>query len=222
VSQAAVLRFGWRRSWLPPHLRRRLLAGLLAAAGVIIAASSLGHTASGVSVAVAAHDLAAGSRLNAGDITVVSLPTGAVPAGTQASAGALVGQTLTGPVRAREPLTDLRLTAAPGVAGLAAGLVAAPVRLADPDVAPLLHPGSRVDVLAAVDAAGAPGGTSKATASLATIVARDVEVLAVSSTSEAKASVAGGTLVVLAVTRSDAQTLAGGEANGKLSVTLLG
>jgi pilus assembly protein CpaB len=162
-----VLRIGWRRSWLAPHVRRRLLAGALAAAGVVLALSS------------------------------VHPPVAAPP--HPVSPGAAVSP----------------------VSGLAPGLVAAPVRLADADVAPLLHVGMRVNVLVA----GSTGETGLPASGKATVVAQDVRILAVQPAQNGPASSAntsGGTLVVLAVTSSDARALAGGEASGRLSVTLLG
>jgi Flp pilus assembly protein CpaB len=80
-------------------------------------------------------------------------------------------------------------------------------------VAPLLHAGVTVDVLAAPDS---PDGS--ASPSLARVVAQGVRVLAVSASSASDSSL--GTLVVLAVSRSDAQALAGAEAGGRLSVAL--
>jgi Flp pilus assembly protein RcpC/CpaB len=173
-----VLRIGWGRSWIPPHVRRRILAALLAGAGVLLALSSLQRPAAPAHVAVATPDRALGAS----------------------------GQSPGGVV----------------TAGLAPGLVAAPVRLADADVAPLLHPGARFDVLAA-GAASDPG--YEAASAVATVVARDVQVLSVgpeSTTAASSTNTSGGTLVVLAVTRSDARALAGGEAAGRLSVSLLG
>ncbi len=99
------------------------------------------------------------------------------------------------------------------VSGLRAGQVAAPIRLVDPGVAPLLQPGAAVDVLAAPSS---PDGS--APAAPARVIAQGVRVLAVAAPSASGSS--QGTLVVLAVTRADAQALAGAEAGGRLSVTL--
>ena len=99
--------------------------------------------------------------------------------------------------------------------GLRPGQVAAPLRLVDPGVAALLHRGESVDVLAAPDSAD---GSADASQALARVVARDVKVLAVAAPSSGDQS--SGTLVVLAVSRADAQALAGAEAGGRLSVTL--
>jgi hypothetical protein len=166
TSSPAVLRIGWRRSWIAPHLRRRLLAGILAAAGVLLALSAVRQPAAKVPVAAA-------------------------------------------PVRTTS------------ISGLATGLVAAPVRLADAGVAPLLHPGIWVDVLVA----GSTSDTGAPAAAEATVVASDVQVLSVQQAAAGSASTSstsGGTLVVLAVSRGDALALAGGEASGRLSVSLLG
>jgi Flp pilus assembly protein RcpC/CpaB len=163
MSTAARAARDWRGGWIAPHLRRRILAALLAAAGVLVAFSSLKPSA---------------------------------PAATAA------------PSRSAVQFSGLG-------AGLGAGLVAAPVRLVDPGVAPLLHAGQRVDVLAAPES---PTGFVDTSATLARVVAHDVRVLAVRSPGAADANL--GTLVVLGVTPDDARALAGAEAGGRLSVTL--
>jgi pilus assembly protein CpaB len=224
VTSAAAPRIGWRRSWLPPHVRRRILAAALAGAAVVLAIASVHRPAPTVRVALAARDLTPGTRLAPGDIRIVGLPVGAAPAGAVDVPSALVGRVLADGVRAREPLIDLRLAGRQRDAGLAPGQVAAPVRLADPGVTPLLHPGLVVDVLVA---ANSPTGAADTSPSPARIVARGVRVLAVpvtgaSSVSTASSGDPGGTLVVLAVNRADAQELAGAEAGGRLSVTISG
>ena len=151
----------WRGGGIPAHLRRRVLAGMLAAAGVLIGFASI-------------------------------KPAGRAPA----------------PPVAGSPAAAL-------VHSLAAGQVAAPVRLVDPGVAPLLHAGAIVDVLAVPQS---PTGSADAAQSSARVVARTVRVLAVTASTAASSSL--GTLVVLAVSRADAQALAGAEAAGRLSITL--
>jgi pilus assembly protein CpaB len=98
----------------------------------------------------------------------------------------------------------------------AAGEVAAPVRLADPALADLLHPGGRVDVLAVAES---PTGPAEARAPAET-VAEAVRVLDVPRVAAAQGTT-GGTLVVLAVTPAQARDLASAQATGRLSVTLL-
>lgn len=161
----AVFARGWRGSWIPGHLRRRLLAAVLAGAAVLIGLSSLHRP-----------DRSGATRSGTGT-----------------------------PASPSEAL--LRV--------LGPGQVAAPIRLVDPGLAPLLHPGAAVDVLAAP---GSPDGSVDAAQSLARVVARDVRVLAVTAPSASDSSV--GTLVVLAVSRADAQALAGAESGGRLSVAL--
>ena len=104
-------------------------------------------------------------------------------------------------------------TGKPGIASgdpLEAGLVAAPVRLADAEVARLLAPGSIVDVLAA-DGEGR-----------AHVVADAVEVLSVPPSEHHAFSSTdfGGALLLLAVTPSQATGLAAMAAVGPLSVVL--
>jgi len=161
MSTAARAARDWRGGWIAPHLRRRILAALLAAAGVLVAFSSL------------------------------------KPSAPEATVGPS--------------------SAAVQLEGLGAGLVAAPVRLADPGVAPLLHAGLRVDVLAAPES---PTGSADASGALARVIAHDVRVIAVRPPDAADANL--GTLVVLGVTPADARALAGAEAAGRLSVTLEG
>ena len=77
---------------------------------------------------------------------------GAGPSGALASVADLPGRPLAGPVRAGEPLTDVRLLGPAlldALPGDAEERVAVPVRLADAGVTQLLAVGDRVDVLAA-------------------------------------------------------------------------
>lgn len=108
------------------------------------------------------------------------------------------------------------MRADPLVGKLGADQVAAPIRLIDPGVGALLRAGSYVDVLAA--ASSSTGSADDAQAP-ARVVAYGVRVLAVPPAGSSVAG-AGGSLVVLEVSRSEAQALAGAEAGGRLSVTL--
>jgi Flp pilus assembly protein CpaB len=158
MSTASQAARAWRSGFVPHHVRRRLLAAGLAAAGVLIAISSL-------------------------------KPAAHVPGRSAAPT------TLASRLHARQ--------------------VAAPVRLVDPGVASLLHSGDVVDVLTAPES---PTGSADATTqALAGVVAQHVRILAVTPSSGDSSL---GTLVVLAVTPSDAQALAGAEAGGRLSVVL--
>lgn len=160
-----MLRF--RRPRSPVAALRRLAAGLLAGAALVLALRTppqLGPPGPPtVPVVVAAADLSPGVVLARGDLAVVRLPVDAAPAGRSADPQGLLGRVLADGVRAREPLTDARLVGAGLAARLPPGQVAAPVRLADLAVARLVSAGDRVDVLAtAPDAARAELVTSGA------------------------------------------------------------
>ncbi|GAA2897431.1 SAF domain-containing protein [Pseudonocardia halophobica] len=144
-----------RASWRRAVLVRRCLAGVLVVVAAVLALSPGG--ASTTEVVVAARDLAPGSVVTPADLTLATWPAELVPAGAVGVAAA-EGRVLAGALRAGEPLTDLRLAGA-ALAAAATGMpdaAAVPVRLADPDVAALLTPGVRVDVVAAAAEGGEP------------------------------------------------------------------
>src|SRR5262245_43322414 len=118
--------------------RRRLLAALLTAVAV---ASGL-HAATAapparVQVLVAAHDLPSGAVLAVGDLRTVGFSPGSVPDGAVADPA---GRTLAAPLRAGEPVTDVRLVG-PSLTDGYPGLSAVPVRLPDAAMADLLTVG---------------------------------------------------------------------------------
>uniref|UniRef100_UPI001FB5D5FC RcpC/CpaB family pilus assembly protein n=1 Tax=Streptomyces sp. YIM 98790 TaxID=2689077 RepID=UPI001FB5D5FC len=104
---------------------------------------------------------------------------------------------------------------APGE-GTPGGLVAAPVRIADPGVARLLSPGDRVDVLAT-----RPPLPGEDPAPAARRVAHRVEVAEVPGDVEtgAPGDAGRGALVVLAVPPATAAELAAAAADSRLAVT---
>ncbi|WP_327089218.1 RcpC/CpaB family pilus assembly protein [Nonomuraea sp. NBC_01738] len=103
-------------------------------------------------------------------------------------------------MRRGEALTDVRLLDS---TPLPPGMVAAPVRIADPDAARLVRPGSTIGVLAAWQGQNAQ------------LVADDVRVLATPYGKDEH-----GALIVLATTPAQAGQLAAAQASGRLSVTL--
>jgi pilus assembly protein CpaB len=181
---------------------RRTVAALLAAAAAVLGLSATRPRAHGVRVLVAARDLTAGARLGSSDVTARVFPTGAVPSGLVARAE---GRVLSGPMRRGEPLTDARVRAAGPPAD--PGLVATPIRLADAAVARLLHPGDRVDVLAA-------GGRPPART-----VAAAVPVVAVP---EPGSDIGEGAIVVVRTDRRQAAVLAEAATDSRLSITIVG
>ncbi|MGY1606570.1 MULTISPECIES: Flp pilus assembly protein CpaB [unclassified Geodermatophilus] len=191
-----------RRPRSPVVLLRRCLAALLAAGALVLAlrAPEVPPAAPppGTPVVTAAADLPAGTVLTADALTVTELP--AVPAGSAADPTALTGQVLAAPLRAGEPVTDVRLVGPGLTALLPAGQVAVPVRPADLAVAALATPGDRVDVLAT--ASGAVR---------AEVVARAALVLAAPD---------DGGLLVLAVDEPTATALAAAATTATLTLGL--
>lgn len=156
-------------------------------------------------VVVAAHDLASGAVLVGSDLMISMLPPSAVPAGSATSPAVWSGRQVAGPMRQGEPITDRRVVGRSLIAGYPPGIVAAPVRIHDPDVVSLLRVGSRIDVYAARDAT-----------SPASVVVADVPVISLPRTDDEQ----DGGLVVLAVTSTQAAALAEASASAPLSLTL--
>ena len=195
--------------------RRWLLAGGLAAAAVATALPVLAPSPpAGTLVLTAARDLAAGTALTAADVARVQLPAAVVPTGVLPLGESVEGRFTAGAVRAGEPLTDVRLIG-PGLLAVLGdeeredGLVAVPVRLADPASTALVRPGDRVDVLAASSSPGGPPAAS--------VVAAAVQVLAVPPASED----VEGALLVVATPSATAVRLAGAAVSAQLSVVVL-
>lgn len=130
-------------------LRRRRVLAVLCTLGAV--AAGLRATAppapATVDILVAAHDLPAGAVLTADDLGVRQWPPDAAPDGALDDAGRLSGAILAAPLRAGEPVTDVRLVGA-GLADAAEGTVAVPVRLSDAAQAGLLTVGDEIDLLA--------------------------------------------------------------------------
>jgi Flp pilus assembly protein CpaB len=188
--------------------RRRPLAALLAALAVVVglqAASPAPAPTRGV--LVAAHDLDGGLVVGPDDLARSALPPESVPAGAMTEMGQVLGRTTTGPVRAGEPITDVRLVGASLLDGYP-GRVAAPVRVGDPGAVGLLRIGDRVDVIAAD-----PQGGSDAV-----VVAHAVPVLALPRAEDT--ALASGGLVVLAVGDETARALAEASVSTYLSVVI--
>jgi Flp pilus assembly protein CpaB len=191
--------------------RRRPLAAIFAAVAVLGVVHAVQPASpSTVAVTVAAHDLASGTVLGSDDLTVRRFPTGDVPGG--ASVGG-VGRTLAAPMRAGEPLTDVRLVS-PTLVAAYPDRVAMPVRIADADAVGLLRVGDHVDLLAADPHGGR-----------ASYVALNVPVLALpkpSAPSGGSGATLPGRLVVVAAAPSEVTSIVGAAATDLLSVVLRG
>jgi Flp pilus assembly protein CpaB len=193
------------------RLRRRLLAGGLAAGSVAIGLGVLSPPpAPTAPVVVAAADLPGGGVLAARDLTVRDFDPSTVPAGATTSPRRLLGRVLAAPVRAGEPLTDVRVVGPGLLRGRGPGVVAAPVRIADADSVGLLRVGDRVDVLAPDPRGLLPPSTAVAGAPVVALPRPDADL----------GTEASGALVVLAVPAPDAAQLARHGVLGPLMISV--
>ncbi|WP_046472258.1 RcpC/CpaB family pilus assembly protein [Allosalinactinospora lopnorensis] len=200
--------------------RYRSGLGALCAALALVGAVLLLRppSAATVDVLVASRDLTALSPISEGDLSVRALPREAVPDGALRPGSEPTERSLAGPMLRGEVITTARVADPPAEA-YGPGMVAAPVRIADPGVAALLGPGSRVDILAAggdpflADAGDGPAGP-------AATVAADRPVIAVPE--EDGTAQEAGALILVAATPEEARALAGHAAAGHLSVSITG
>lgn len=190
---------------------RRLLAALSAAAAVAVGLQAAAPTPPArITVLTAARDIPGGTVLARDDLRPAAFVPDNVPDGALRTAGDVVGRTTAAPMRAGEPVTDVRLTTGALLDGFP-GTVAAPVRISDAGAVALLRAGDLVDVLAADPHSGR-----------AVEVAQRVPVVAVPRAGDEGNDLVPGALVVLAVSTETARTLAGASVGSYLSVTLVG
>ncbi len=228
---------------------RRLLAAGLAAAGVAVALHVLQpQEAPTTAILAAAHDLRGGTTLAASDVRTVALPHDLIPAGALTERDGVGDRVLAGPVRAGEPLTNVRFLG-PGLlpprapcregqtaplrrcptdsAGSLGELVAVPVRLADAGAHALVRVGDRIDLLAAETDAATAYAPARTVARAVRVLALPVEGspalgLGSGSGAGADALTSDGGLVVVAVTPVVAADLARAAVTARLSLVLRG
>jgi Flp pilus assembly protein CpaB len=190
--------------------RRRLLAALCAALAVLATVhANAAPPPPRTSVLTAAHDLPAGVVVRSDDLRRIPFDPRSVPHGVVDAATA-VGRTTAAPIRAGEPVTDVRLVAASVLAGYP-GLVAVPVRIGDSAAVRLLRVGDHVDLVAA-DPQGDSG---------AEIVASDVPVLAIPRAGEDSPGLTNGAPLVLGVPEASVRGIAQASVASYLSVVIL-
>ncbi|HEX3588885.1 MAG TPA: SAF domain-containing protein [Pseudonocardiaceae bacterium] len=197
---------GWPRTMA---LRRLVAIGLVVLAGALALRPAGARETSQADVVVATRDLAPGTTLTQLDVAVRRLPAGLVPRGTLTARDAAIGRVVAGPVRAGEPLTDVRLVG-PADTALTTGdpdAATVPVRLADPDVADLLRPGSRVDVV-----------TLDPDQQTDPVLAEDATVVTIRDTAASQGQ--PGRLVLVAVPQTQANRLAAASLRQPVTVTL--
>ncbi len=235
-----------RRAQLQRTLRRhrRSIAALLAVVGVLVGIQALREPPPGsLTLVVAATDLDGGHVLTSADLITKPWPVAFSSGEAFNDPQAAVGRLTAGPLSAGEPIGPTRIVGPSllnfGRAGDGeAELVAAPIRLADPEEAKLLQPGDVVDVLAAQGGGVGDSDNTAAstTTSAARVVASSARVLVVpkkggdtnggvlgdgnDSDATNEGPLSAGSLMVLAVNPPTASALAGAATRSRLSVVL--
>ncbi|MGF0308823.1 SAF domain-containing protein [Rhodococcus sp. IEGM1428] len=201
-----------RPAWVGSPKFRRVAAGaLVALAAVLFVDDAAGDDR--VEVITAGRDLTPGTVLTPADVVVSDWDSASVPEGALIDTAAVDGQTLTGPVRAGELLTDVRLLGsrtATTALGTEARVV--PVHLADAGVSDLLREGDQVDVLT-VEVQEDPNAVPAAR-----VLASGAVVVLVSA--DAGGSRQRDRVVLLALPTNDATTVAAASLVSALTVTL--
>ena len=192
------------------YARRRLLAGIFAALAVVAAIQAARPAPPPTRVVLtAATDLRAGDVLSPDDVALVEAAPELVPDGTLDPSEPPFGRALAGPVRAGEPLTDVRLVQGELLAGFEPGTVLATVRVFDPAAAVHLEPGDQVDVV----------GSDPRGGLTASVIAPDVTVVIPPAADDA-ITLGDGAPVVVAVDEPTALALADAAVRQQLTVLL--
>lgn len=212
-----VRQFLSARGWPRALAVRRVLAGVLVLLAVALAIRSPPQARGEptVPMLVAARDLAPGASLRRADVRVVRAPESLRPPTALTAAEQATGRVLSGAASRGEPLTRTRLVGREN-SRLTTGdpdAVAVPVRLADPEVAALLTPGARVDVVTVAAEGGSAGVLLAANATVVTVRANE-------PAGVASAGTPPGRLVVIAVPRESATRLASVSLGQPVAVTL--
>ncbi len=173
----------------------------------------------GVPVVMAADDIQVGTKLEAHDVHVVTLPQSAVPPGAFSATSQVLGRGAILPVSKGEFILPSKLAAVNAGTGLPSmipqGMRAVSVRVNDVvSVAGFVQPGTHVDVLAT----GQGGGNDRQT----TTVLENVLVLAVGKSLDRNplADAQTAPVITLAVSPDDAQKLALVSQEGRIQLSL--
>lgn len=142
----------------PGYRRAVLLRRGAAVALVFCAAVSALRVDSDPRVLVFARDVAPGEVIVSGDVELRPLPEDAVPPSSLSSVGDAEGQIIASHASSGEVVTSSRLVGPDLTRALVGGdagdFTLVPVKLAEPDIIPMLHHGDRVSVVTAGN--GAP------------------------------------------------------------------
>ena len=196
------------------HRFRRPLAAVSAAVAVLLVASLIKPAGPALTdVVIAQRSLPAGTQLTSDDLAVQQVPVEYAAPGAMADLGSAVGSTIASDIEAGETLTRSRLVSS---AARADGRHDVPVRLADPEAAQLLLPGTTID-LVLLSRGDSDQGPPR-------VVAEGVQVVTVprrpTTVGLGPASSTAGTLVVVATDRRTAVALAAVGAQPGLGVVL--
>jgi pilus assembly protein CpaB len=208
--------------------RLLMIGGLALAVGLLVSYTvynrlrtftGSGSSERGVPVVMAADDIQVGTRLEARDVHVVTLPQSAVPPGAFSGTSQVLGRGAILPVSKGEFILPSKLAALSAGAGLPSmipqGMRAVSVRVNDVvSVAGFVQPGTHVDVLAT----GQGGGNDRQT----TTVLENVLVLAVGKSLDRNplADAQTAPVITLAVSPDDAQKLALVSQEGRIQLSL--
>ncbi len=208
--------------------RLLMIGGLALAVGLLVSYTVYNRLRSfagssnnerGVPVVMAADDIQVGTKLEAHDVHVVTLPQSAVPPGAFSATSQVLGRGAILPVSKGEFILPSKLAALSAGSGLPSmipqGMRAVSVRVNDVvSVAGFVQPGSHVDVLAT----GQGGGNDRQT----TTVLENVLVLAVGKSLDRNplADAQTAPVITLAVSPDDAQKLALVSQEGRIQLSL--
>ncbi|RVW10683.1 flagellar biosynthesis protein FlgA [Prescottella agglutinans] len=207
-----VLRPGWART----DTARRIAAATLAAVALVLFVRDNREDA-GEAVVVAARDLTPGHVVTANDIRTVARPRTDLPDAAVDDSGAVIGRTVSSPVRGGEILTDVRLLG-PRLAEAAVGSADArvvPVRLSDAGLAQFIREGDRVDVLTVGEARAADSSRPPT----ATVLASGAAVVLVSP-EQPSSGARRDQVVMLALPAPEASAVAAASLTDAITVTL--
>src|SRR6202165_781820 len=208
--------------------RLLMIGGLALAVGLLVSytvynrlrtLTGASNNERGVPVVMAADDIQVGTKLEAHDVHVVTLPQSAVPPGAFSGTSQVLGRGAILPVSKGEFILPSKLAALSAGAGLPSmipqGMRAVSVRVNDVvSVAGFVQPGTHVDVLAT----GQGGGNDRQT----TTVLENVLVLAVGKSLDRNplADAQTAPVITLAVSPDDAQKLALVSQEGRIQLSL--
>lgn len=173
-----------------------------------------------VPVVVAERELGVGARIGQGDAKVIEWPRENVPPGAFMNAQAVFGKVVRRRVEKGEPLVADVLVGEKGAGGklplmIPEGMRAVSIPVNEvTDMAGMVLPHARVDVLVSVAGKGGPDGER------ARIVLQDIEVIAVSHDLDVGSAPRPATVVTLLVTPEQAERLATAMRMGTVSLAM--